>query len=75
MAPVAADNKPLSQEIVHINRRRSIIYILANISIALVFAVINEVSDEANMSYAGNFFASASLVMGKINRMRKEEGE
>lgn len=66
LAPLAAINKPLSPKRFRSNRIRSLIIVFVNIAVAVVFTVLNLVCEEANMYYAGIFFASASLIMGKI---------
>lgn len=66
LAPLAAANKPLSDKQHRKNRIRSLIVISANIFIAVIFAVLDLVSEEANIYFAGIFFASTSLIMEKI---------
>lgn len=68
-APLAATNKPLSPKRYHSNRINSLFIISINVLIAVVFAVLNVVTEEANMYFAGIFFASASLGMGKIKEL------
>lgn len=67
-APLAATNKPLSPKRYHSNRINSLIIISINTLFAVVFTVLNVVIEEANMYFAGIFFASASLGMGKIKK-------
>lgn len=71
LAPVEAMNKPLSAKRYRLNRNRSLILIFINCVIAVIFAMLELVSEEANMYYAGIFFASTSLVMGKIKNSLK----
>ena len=71
LAPVEAMNKPLSAKRYRLNRNRSLILTFINCVIAVVFAMLELVSEEANMYYAGIFFASTSLVMGKIKNSLK----
>ena len=66
LAPLAATNKPLSEKRFRSNRIRSIAVICMNIVIAVFFTVLNLECEEVNMYYAGIFFASASLIMGKV---------
>lgn len=75
-APLAATNKPLSPKRYHSNRINSLITISINVIIAVLFTVLNVVTEEANMYFAGIFFASVSLGMGKIKELffrRKEK--
>ena len=71
LAPVEAMNKPLSAKRYRLNRNRSLILTFINCVIAVVFAMLELVSEEANMYYAGIFFASTSLIMGKIKNSLK----
>ncbi len=71
LAPVEAINKPLSAKRYRLNRNRSLILIFINCVIAVIFAMLELVSEEVNMYYAGIFFASTSLVMGKIKNSLK----
>lgn len=71
LAPVEAMNKPLSAKRYRLNRNRSLILIFINCVIAVIFAMLELVSEEVNMYYAGIFFASTSLVMGKIKNSLK----
>lgn len=71
LAPVEAINKPLSAKRYRLNRNRSLILTFINCVIAVVFAMLELVSEEANMYYAGIFFASTSLIMGKIKNSLK----
>lgn len=71
LAPVEAINKPLSAKRYRLNRNRSLILIFINCVIAVIFAMLELVSEEANMYYAGIFFASTSLIMGKIKNSLK----
>lgn len=71
LAPLAAANKPLSVKRFRANRVRSLIIISANFIIAVFFAMMNLVSEEINMYFAGIFFASASLIIGKIKIISK----
>lgn len=71
MAPLEAMNKPLSTKRHCLNRNRSLIVISINCVIAVILTVMNLASEEANMYYAGIFFASASLIMGKIKNSLK----
>ena len=65
-APLPAENKPLSPKRFRSNRIKSLIIICANCLIAVFFTMLKSVSKEANMYFAGIFFASSSLIMGKI---------
>lgn len=71
LAPVEATNKPLSAKRYRLNRNRSLILIFINCVIAVIFAMLELASEEANMYYAGIFFASTSLIMGKIKNTLK----
>lgn len=71
LAPVEAMNKPLSAKRYRLNRNRSLILIFINCAIAVIFAMLELVSEEANMYYAGIFFASTSLIIGKIKNSLK----
>lgn len=71
LAPVEAMNKPLSAKRYRLNRNRSLILTFINCVIAVIFAMLELVSEEANMYYAGIFFASTSLIMGKIKNSLK----
>lgn len=71
LAPVEAINKPLSAKRYRLNRNRSLILIFINCAIAVIFAMLELVSEEANMYYAGIFFASTSLIIGKIKNSLK----
>lgn len=66
LAPLEAKNKPLSTKRLRANRTRSLIIVCVNFIIAVFFAMLNLVSKEANMYFTGIFFASFSLIMGKI---------
>ena len=68
-APLPAANKPLSPKRYRSNRINSLTIISINTLIAVIFAVLNVVTEEANMYFAGIFFASASLGMGKIKEL------
>lgn len=70
-APLEAMNKPLSAKRFRTNRIRSLVIICFNFIIAVFFTMLNLVSEEANMYFAGIFFASASLIMGKIKNSLK----
>ncbi len=72
LAPVEAGNKPLSEKRFQSNRIRSFKLVSINFVIALYIAVSNLISNEANMYYAGIFFASASLIIGKIKNSRRK---
>ena len=65
-APLEAKNKPLSTKRYRANRTRSLFIVFANFIIAVFFTMLNLVSQEVNMYFAGIFFASFSLIMGKI---------
>ncbi len=71
MSPLEAKSKPLTAKRRCFNRNRSLVIACMNCVIAVVFALMNLVSEEANMYYAGIFFASASLIMGKIKNSLK----
>ena len=71
MSPLEAGNKPLTAKRHCLNRNRSLFIACINCVIAVVFALMNLVSEEANLYYAGIFFASASLIMGKIKNSLK----
>ena len=71
MAPLEAKNKPLSAKRYQLNRDRISVIICINCVIAVVFTMQKLVCEEANMYYAGIFFASASLIMGKIKNSLK----
>ena len=70
-APLEAMNKPLSTKRFRTNRIRSLVIICLNCIIAVFFTMLNLVSEEANMYFSGIFFASASLIMGKIKNSLK----
>lgn len=65
-APLEAKNKPLSTKRFRANRTRCLVIVCLNFIIAVFFTMLNLVSAEANMYFSGIFFASASLIMGKI---------
>lgn len=71
MAPLEAENKPLSQKRFQQNRKRSVIVVCINLFLSVFFAVIGFVCEEANLYFAGIFFATFSLVMGKIKKYQK----
>lgn len=66
LAPLEAKNKPLSAARFRSNRIRSLIVASTNIIISVIISVLNLVSEEVNMYFAGIFFAASSLIMGKI---------
>ena len=71
LAPLEAINKPLSQKRFRANRIRSLVIICVNFIIAVFLTMLDLASEEANMYFAGIFFASASLIMGKIKNSLK----
>lgn len=71
MAPLEAQNKPLSKKRFKNNRRNSLLVISINFIIAAFFTVMNIVTKEANLYFAGIFFATFSLIMGKIKNYLK----
>lgn len=71
MAPLAASNKPLSKNRFRRNRKRILIIVCINLIISIFFAAMKLVSKEGNIYFAGIFFASLSLIMGKIKNKLK----
>lgn len=71
LAPLAAANKPLSEKRFRSNRIRSLIIASIHLLSAVFFAMLSLVNEELNMYFAGIFFASASLIMGKIKNSLK----
>lgn len=71
MAPLEAQNKPLSKRRFKRNRRNSLLVVSFNFIISVFFVVMNIVCKEANLYFAGIFFATFSLIMGKIKNSLK----
>lgn len=71
LAPLTAVNKPLSVKRFRSNRIRSLIIACAHLLTALFFTMLDWVNEEINMYFASIFFASASLIIGKIKNSRK----
>lgn len=72
-APLEAVNTPLSTKRYRLNRIRSLVVVCINSVSALFFIAMNIVYEEANMYFTGIFFASASLIVGKIKNSLKGE--
>lgn len=71
LAPLTAVNKPLSAKRFRSNRIRSLIIACVHLLIAVFFTMLNVSNEELNMYFAGIFFASVSLIIGKIKNSRK----
>lgn len=71
LAPLTAVNKPLSKKRFRSNRIRSLIIAFVHLVTAVFFTMLNLVGEEINMYFAGIFFASASLIIGKIKNSLK----
>lgn len=71
LAPLTAVNKPLSAKRFRSNRIRSLIIACVHLLIAVFFTMLNVSNAELNMYFAGIFFASVSLIIGKIKNSRK----
>lgn len=70
-----AINKPLSPKRFRTNRIRSLVIICVNFIIAEFLTMLDLVSEEVNMYFAGIFCASTSLIMRKIKTLWKEENK
>lgn len=71
LAPLEAANKPLSKKCYRTNRKRSFWVVAINIIISVFFAMMSLACEEANLYFAGIFFATFSLIMGKIKNSLK----
>ena len=73
LAPLTAVNKPLSEKRLRSNRIRSLVIACVHLLVAVFFTMLNLVSEELNIYFAGVFFASTSLIIGKIKYSLKGE--
>lgn len=73
LAPVATINKPLSKRRYLVNRKRSFVVISINVVFAVICSILNMICEEATLYYSAVFFATVSLIMGKIKYTSKGE--